>query len=192
MDFLNYLKSRWNLVLGIALAIAVIVTDFLVAPSFSVGMPIEKSNFSSLAKFVVAGLILLLLLPCAIFNERKHMWYWWGLAIAFFATGFILFFYYNSLQQEKTAYNEFSEEYVIIGETLTPLAQKAVDSVRTADGIDILPPSEMLATLGAPEDIWTREEIFSNAATLVRVYLVTLAAFTLFILFSIQAAYCRR
>lgn len=192
MDFLQFFKSRWNIVIGIALAIAVVVTDFLVAPSFSVGMPIERSNFSSLAKFVVAGLILLLLLPCAIYNERKHMWYWWSLAILFFSSGFLLFFYYNSLQQSKTAYNEFSGQYVIIGESLTPLAQRAVDSVKSTDGIEINSPSEMLATLGAPEDIWKKEEINSNAALLVRVYLFTLASFTLFILFSMQAAYCRR
>lgn len=190
MELLEYFKNKWNLVLGLSLAIVVIVTDFLVPPDFSVGMAIARSNFSSLAKFVVAGIILILLVPCSLFNKKEHTWYWWILALVLFITSFIIFFRYQSLLDQKTAYDEFSEEQVIIGDNLTNFALKAVDSVKRSEGIDQLSASEMLATLGPPTSIWHKFEIESNARKLVINYLISLALFSLFVLFAIQATYC--
>lgn len=190
MEFLEYFKNKWNLVLGVSLAIVVVVTDFLVPPEFSVGMAIARSNFSSLAKFVVAGLLLIILVPCSIFNKRKHTWYWWTLAIILFLSAFIVFFRYQTLLDHKTAYDEFSEQQVIIGDHLTSFALRAVDSVKKTDGIYQLSPSEMLATLGPPTSIWPKQEIELNARKLVINYLFSLALFSLFVLFAIQATFC--
>ena len=190
MDLLDYIKSRWNLVLGVSLSIVVVVTGFLVPPQFTSGMPISRSNFSSLAKFIVAGILLLVLVPCAIFNKRKHLWYWWAGAILLFAAAFFLFFHYQSDLDHKTAYDEYSDRQLIIGNTLTSLAQRAVDSVKQADGLEGLSAGEMLATLGPPESIWPKQQIEDNARSLVITYLVTLSLFALFVLFAIQATYC--
>lgn len=190
MELLEYFKNKWNLVLGLSLAIVVIVSDFLVPPEFSAGMAIAKSNFSSLAKFVVAGLLLILLVPCSLFNQRKHTWYWWILAIILFLISFIIFFRYLALLDKKTAYDEYTEEQVIIGDHLTSFALKAIDSVKKTDGIDEISASEMLATLGPPTSIWPKTEIELNARKLVINYLFSLATFALFVLFAIQATYC--
>jgi hypothetical protein len=190
MELLEYFKNKWNLVLGVSLAIVVAVTDFLIPPEFSVGMAIARSNFSSLAKFVVAGLLLIILVPCSIFNKRKHTWYWWALAIILFSVAFIVFFRYQSLLDNKTAYDEYNEQQVIIGDHLTSFALRAVDSVKKTDGVDQLSPSEMLATLGPPTSIWPKQEIEFNARKLVINYLFSLSLFSLFVLFAIQATYC--
>lgn len=189
MDFLQYAKSQWNLILGVALAIVVVITDFITPPSFSEDMIIAKSNLSSFAKFIVAGLILLLLVPCSIYNEKKYQWGWWISSVVLFTIAMFLYFFYNRELRRKTAYNEFEEKFAVIGTNLLPLSQKAVDSLYQKEGIQ-LTPSEMLASLGPPDSIWPKNEIEENAEKLVKLYLLTVATFSLFILSGIQASYC--
>jgi len=189
MDFLRYAKSQWNLVLGVALAIVVVITDFVTPPSFSEDMIIGRSNLPGLAKFIVAGMILLLLVPCSIFNEKKYQWRWWIISAGLFMIAMFLYFFYTRELRQKTAYNEFEERFAIIGNNLLPLSKKAVDSLYRKEGIQ-LTPSEMLASLGPPDSIWPKKEIEENAEMLVKVYLMTVATFSLFILTGIQASYC--
>lgn len=189
MDFLQFAKSQWNLILGLALAIVVVITDFVTPPSFSEDMIIARSNLSSLAKFIVAGLLLLLLVPCSIYNQKKFQWGWWIISVGLFIISMVLYFFYTRQLRQKTAYNEFEERFAVIGNNLLPLSQKAVDSLYRKDGI-ILSPSEMLAGLGPPDSIWPKNEIEENAEMLVKVYLLTVATFSLFILSGIQASYC--
>lgn len=189
MDFLRYAKSQWNLVLGVALAIVVVITDFVTPPSFSEDMIIGRSNLPGLAKFIVAGLILLLLVPCSIFNQKKFQWGWWIISAGLFTIAMFLYFFYNRELRQKTAYNEFEERFAVVGNNLLPLSRKAVDSLYRKEGIQ-LTPSEMLASLGPADSIWPKKEIEENAEMLVKIYLLTVATFSLFILTGIQASYC--
>ncbi|MGZ5253832.1 MAG: hypothetical protein ACXWV4_05640 [Flavitalea sp.] len=189
MDFLQFAKSQWNLILGVALAIVVVITDFVTPPSFSEDMIIARSNLSSLAKFIVAGLILLLLVPCSIYNQKKFQWGWWISSICLFIIAMFLYFHYNRELRQKTAYNEYEERFSVIGNNLQPLSQRAIDSLHKKEGI-LLTPSEMLSSLGPPDSIWPKKEIEENAEFLVKVYLLTVATFSLFILSGIQASYC--
>jgi Ca2+/Na+ antiporter len=189
MDFLRYAKTQWNLILGVALAIVVVITDFVTPPSFSEDMIIARSNLSSLAKFIVAGLILLLLVPCSIYNQKKYQWIWWICSFVLFMIALFLYFFYNRELRQKTAYNEFEERFSVVGNRLLPLSRKAVDSLYRKEGVR-LTNSEMLASLGPPDSIWPKHEIEENAEMLVKLYLLTVATFSLFILSGIQASYC--
>lgn len=189
MDFLAFVKQRWNIVLGVSLAIVTVIAEFIVRPQISYSFPVGQVNYDSLAKFMVAGFILILLVPCSIYKGKKYTWHWWIIAIVMFVTAITLFFYYNKAVNRVTAYNEYANERAIIGETLTPKAREAVDLAREKEGVE-LSASDMLETLGRPRDIWRADKLESNSRYVIALYLTTLASFALFVLFSIQAVYC--
>lgn len=189
MEFLDFIKQRWNIVLGISLAIVTVIAEFVVRPQISYSFPVGQVNYDSLAKFVVAGCILILLVPCSIYKGKKYIWHWWVLAIVTFVTAIVLFFYYNKAVNRVTAYNEYAGERFIIGETLTSKAQEAVNVAKEREGIE-LSASDMLETLGRPRDIWRADELESNSRYVIALYLTTLVSFAIFVLFSIQAVYC--
>ena len=143
MEVLNFIKKCWNLVLGASLAIVVIVGEFIVRPQISFSFAEGEVDYGTLSKFVVAAIILILLVPCTRFKTKKFLWLWWSLALVVFAVAITLFFVYNKTVNRKSAYNRFTEERTIIGQSLTPLADSAVNIAKLRDGI-VLSPSDML------------------------------------------------
>ncbi len=190
MDITGFIKEKWNLVLGIALAIAVILTGFVIPPNISFTYAEGDINYRDFARFIVAGIILIVLVPCSIYNKKEHTWKWWVFAVFLFVLSFIFFFRYNKLVNEVTTYNRYYEERVVIGQTLLPLARRAIDSLIRSDGIDTVSSSYALETLGEPTDIWMHQEIADNGNRIIRQFMYTIIAFSLFILSSIQAVYC--
>lgn len=190
MEIFSFFKEKWNLVLEFSLAVVVVVSEIVVPPNISFSFAESEVNYEVLSKFIVAGTILLTMIPCLLNNKRKHMRWWWIAAIVSFVLSIVLFFGYNRLLNEVSAYNSYAEERVIIGDKLRPIAQRAVDSVKRVDNLDELTDSDLVERLGEPTDIWPKREIEKNSRLVILCYMMTVILFSLFILFSIQALYC--
>lgn len=187
---LLFFKKTWNQIVGVSVVIIVLLTGFVVPPVFSISIFEGEIDHASMSKFIVAGIILLTLLPCQLFNKKKHGRIWWIIAAITFICSFASYFRYNRLMDNKTGYNKYAKSRQVIGDKLIPIAQVAADSVKKANHITSLTPDELLEHMGDANQLWPKEEIGSNARKLVVQYIFTYILFTLFLLSGIQALYC--
>jgi hypothetical protein len=189
MDILDFIKDKWNIVLGISLAIVVVITDFIIHPKINLSLAAGQVNFDTFSKFIVAAVILLLLVPANIFRSKRYKYSWWTLAIFTFVLSIYLFFYYNSYMDEVSVETDLMGRE-IVGVHLTNMGQKDFENAKKIDGFEYS-KKQMIESFGIPpSEIWLPSEVHRNSRNAILLYLVTIMSFALFILFSIQAIYC--
>jgi|GEM_PF-5452259 len=191
MNVIRFFKEKWNVVSGFAVTIAAVLTKFIAPPEFpnilSLG---DGIDYGALSKFIILGLVLILLVPFQLFKRKKHMGWWWVLGLLSLIGSMVMLISYNNARSNKTAFNKDSHQHEIIGVHLLPLARAAVNIQKKALHTDSIPNDMILTRLGPADEIWPKSEISANARDLLLSYLSTITIFTLFILFAIQALYC--
>lgn len=187
---LEQIKNTWNITVGLALVIVVFVSKFIVLPNISLDVAEGSIDYEALSKFIVAGILLLLLVPCAIYKKRKHAWKWWMAAAGCLVASLLMLFVYYETVNHSTAYNEYAKKRMVIGQTLQPDVQHVVDSLKRHVPVSQLSPAFLLDRLGQPKDIWNNREIEKNSQKIIITYLACLVFVASFIVCSIQAIYC--
>jgi uncharacterized membrane protein len=83
---LEFLQSKWNLLVTIAGAIITILAGFVDIPSYAAIALGSDANYESLGKLVLAIVIAIMLVPCTLLNKKKHVIYWGAATILLLLT----------------------------------------------------------------------------------------------------------
>lgn len=165
-----------------------ILSPFLIPP------PID--NIPDFAKFLVAAIIGLTVIPFAYYSSIKYAWKWWTFATIFLSLGLVLFLYYSQMLPDRTVIhgiNAGQSGCFVIGndKSLTPIGRKAKQEEEERLGRRIT--NEELVGLfsiknpSSFEEIWTKESIASNRWLLISFYTFSLLSLSLFISTLVQA-----
>ncbi|MGC4035702.1 MAG: hypothetical protein QM764_07045 [Chitinophagaceae bacterium] len=183
--FKNHLTSIWSL----SLAIFVLLSDFIIPPNIDLNTAEGEIDYVMLSKFIVCGIVLVLIVPFYIYNKKRHVRIWLILSVSFLIISLGLLLVYFDIRNEVTTYDRYKQKRFVSGNTLLPIVQKAVDSLKSIDN-RILSRQAILESAGSPGDIWPFIEIERNSRRLLLVYVTTFACFSLFLLFGLQSTYC--
>ena len=186
----TFLKNQWNIIASISIAIVAMLNRFVVPPNIDLYTAEGSVDYTAFSRFIVAAIILLLIFPFSHFKAKKHAFVWWGISLASLALALFCYTGYIEFTERKTGYNDYSSTRVVMGDKLDYLAQKAIDSVRKATGVNNITPDKIVEQLGQPKEYFPKDEIIINSRILIRKYVATILFFSLFIVCSIQVLYC--
>ena len=196
---LEFLQSKWNLLVTIAGAIITILAGFVDIPSYAAIALGSDANYESLGKLVLAIVIAIMLVPCTLLNKKKHVIYWGAATILLLLTALFIYFKSVSNKKETTVdYTSYSGGYVVKGNNLLPENKVMWIEIEKAKGSK-LTETEFFAENHDPNDstgrltasiLWPDKEIESNAKKIIYYYLFTLLLFALSIICAVQTVYC--
>jgi hypothetical protein len=190
MGLLPFAKKWLNVIMGIAMIIVTLLSRFVVPPYITPSFSQGQINYEIFSKFVVTAIILLILVPCILYKERKYFAGWYFTGVIFFILALALFFFYSSLVDSKTVYDRYKQKRFVAGQTLLPIIQLELDSIAKREPGKVLSRQDILESAGSADDIWSHTEIESNAQQLSACYIVTISGFTIFILCLFQSLHC--
>jgi hypothetical protein len=188
MEFLGFLKKYWNMVLVAAAGLATLLGNFATAPDFSQEIPEGQISYYSFSKFLIAILFLIALVPAYLLSKRKYLWLWWGLTV--FALGLSIWIQiqYNLFRDRKLLWNETIQRKIVTGDHLVPFADSLYrHAQQTGNPLTYM---QLVDGLGGPERVWPDQERNANAQKMILLYLSLVAAYSLCVIFGIQAMYC--
>src|SRR6185312_10233599 len=130
MDFATFFKKQWVLLLNVAALLVLFLTDIVKPPNISNSLSAANLNIINIAKFIVLGVLLILMLPIEMFKEKMFAFWYWLFSIFFFCLSLACLWIYSSNYSKYTAYNSFKNQQLIIGNKYMPEAQNAIDSIK--------------------------------------------------------------
>ena len=188
MEFLGFLKKYWNIVLVSAAGLATLLGNFATAPDFSADIPEGQINYYSFSRFLIAILFLIALVPAYLFSKRKYLWTWWTLTVLTLGLSIWIHIRYNAFRDRKLLWNETVQRKMVIGDQLLPFADSLYRHSQKTD--NPLSYMQLVDGLGGPERVWPDGERTENAQKIILLYLSLVAAYSLCVIFGIQAMYC--
>src|ERR1700761_8412348 len=106
MKILTFIKQKWNLISGLALSIVFILTKIITPPDFSDVLTQSTIDYNTFAKFIVAGVIILALVPFEIFNKKKNGVWWWASGLMMMALSIVMLIRYYDVRNKYSAQNK--------------------------------------------------------------------------------------
>jgi hypothetical protein len=189
MNFLSFLKKRWNTVLQIAFILVMIISKFTIPPNFDNDLVENQIDFISFSKFIVAAIILLLLLPAHYLRSKENGWVWWFISLITIILGIYFLFSYNRVVNKNSVYVHDYKARTVTGNEYTPEAKTAIATFSKNHPSDVLSKEDLIQGTGGPEHVWYKEDIMRNSETIIYHYLSTVICFAIFIVCAIQAVY---
>ncbi len=186
----NFFTKKWNLLINIAIGLVVLVSKFAIAPAINAHILQDKADYEKLSIFILAGILGLLLIPCAYFKAKKHTVKWAVAAVLVLIGALITHNRYNSYYNHHIAWHEEAKTSVIIGDQYIDIAQKAIDEYRKENnGIE---PSKdlVVSSFNYPNGLWTNNELGRVYGNIVALYLMQVILFSVFAFLVVQALYC--
>lgn len=190
MDFAAFLKDKWVILLEAVTILVLFLTDVMVPPEISGSLSASDLNTIGMARYLILGIVLLLLAPFELYKKRRHAKWYWMAALLFFGLSMAALLLYNNAYQKHTAYNGIHKERYIIGNSYLPEAKVMIDTWSEKNKGAKITPRIVLEGFDEPEQAWPVEEIEANARTLVTRYLLIIFCATLFIVCGMQAVRC--
>lgn len=173
------LKEIWGPLAQAAIWIFGIVGSFILQPPVTA----NQTQWPSLAKFIIAVCVGLLVVPGFLLRKKKH-WLWWELAaVVFVAAAIGSIFVYQHLTDSSTC--TYQGQLVVIGKMYTPHGAeyaKENPGISCGDLID--------QHVGKVEDVWMKDSIDSARLKLLASYLACMPLFTIGLMSLLQGIYC--
>ncbi|TDX00203.1 hypothetical protein [Dinghuibacter silviterrae] len=190
MKVVSFLKEKWNLLVSVSAMIVVLLTKVIVPPHIDLEATIGATDNMYLARIVVIAALLLTMYPFALFNQKKHGWFWWVGAVACLMAAVILYGAYIRFSDRTTGYLEEGKQREVVGNHLYPGVLKTLDSIKLAEHLDTVTNDDIVENLGAPKDNYPPSEIEHNSNRLVMLFALDILFVALFIVFCCQALFC--
>src|SRR5688500_4228533 len=100
MDFVAFFKDKWVILIEAVTILVLFLTDIMVPPEVSSSLSASDFSAISMARYLILGVVLLLLLPFELFKKRRQAkWYWFS-AILFFVLSIAALLLYNNRYQQ--------------------------------------------------------------------------------------------
>ena len=190
MKLLVFFQKNWNLLFIVAGVIVTTLTKFAIPPAFATTSVYGEIDYNAFSKFMAGACIGLFLVPASFFNERRYSITWGLTAVCFLvAAVFIQFKYYHVLD-DKTVWEEDSQQRYVIGDTYIPAAKAQIDSFTVSHPAVHITPEILIAGMGGADHIWPAREIRDNYKMIVRFFMATIILYALFIISLMQSLYC--
>ena len=119
--------EKWNLLFALAAAILVPVFGFVDYPYYALAALSANSNLELLARFVVAIIIAIMIIPCSLFNKRMYAKAWGIATFLLLVASLFILFKSISIKHEKTVdYSSYNGGFVVKGDHLLDSAKKLI------------------------------------------------------------------
>jgi len=176
------LRKYWNILAGVAAWILSLVGTFL-QPPFVTSGPDEQNPWANLARFVVTGLIGLMVIPLLRYRSKGDTDLWRRNAFIALFGGIVaigLYFYsYDSWTCKCFG------QAIVIGSDYTSHGQEYAAKHPNKSCSDLLEDHQCKA-----EDVWTKDSIRRYYQILGWTYITTIWLLTIFVIACLQAVYC--
>lgn len=190
MKYLKYFQKVWNSIAAAAVLLILLFTDVIIHQEFGNNLALTGIHYKALSRFIIILVLLVVLVPINIYNNRKHLWYWLICSIVTLIIGLGVLNQYYNLLEELTVYDKNNEVRWVIGDKLTFFGQKAVDSLTKLNPRQVISKEIIVNTMGSIEDNWESEGIIKNSKILLSYYCGAISAFSFFIILALQALFC--
>ncbi len=182
---LRFIQSQWKKLLPIAAFIMGTIGSFWISPPYTPGSD-KAEALTHFAKFIVAVVVGLMILPMLKKSDKKvHAPFWGKVAAASLIAGIIAFFAYQYLLGEWTLVH--NKKFLVIGSAVKPDVEEFVRNNPSMTNWELLRYAAW-----NPWNIWTAESILHRRLVLATMYVLFTPLFAVTMVAVAQLMQCAR